>query len=63
MPNPGQTRIFYEAGQTWLTGENMTQLTWMIWITRSGYNAGCNAYNRNYCWTETSGTFEDNFPN
>ena len=35
--NPGQTRIFYKAGQTRMTGENMTRMT------QPGINPGpCN---------------------
>ena len=41
MQNLRQTRIFYKSGQT---GQNVTQLTWMIWMTRPGCNAGTNSH-------------------
>jgi len=37
MQNPGQTQIFYKAGQTQMTHKKVTRMTR---ITRPGYNAG-----------------------
>jgi len=39
MQNPGQTRIFYKAGQTQMTCRKVTQMTRITRMTRPGCNA------------------------